>query len=183
MVQGSIGRMSALIDNVLDLARGRLGGGLSVALREVNLEPVLQHVVDELRIGLPDQEIQADFALATPVNCDPARIAQMVSNLISNALTHGASNQPVRAFARAQGDELVIWVANGGRPIPPAALERLFQPFFRGEVKASQHGLGLGLYIASEIARAHDGILTAESSEEETRFTFRLTRNAAPREA
>lgn len=180
MVQGSVARMSALIDNVLDLARGRLGGGLTIALSEVALGPVLQQVIDELRVGVPDHEIRTELSLSAAVTCDHARIAQMVSNLVGNALTHGASNQPVRVHASTDTDELVIWVANGGKPIPPAAMERLFQPFFRGEVKASQQGLGLGLYIVSEIARAHGGTLTVESSEEETRFTFRMRRTPAP---
>jgi sigma-B regulation protein RsbU (phosphoserine phosphatase) len=65
-------------------------------------------------------------------------------------------------------------VANAGAPIPPKAMERLFQPFFRGEVRASQNGLGLGLHIASEIAKAHGGTLSATSDETETRFTLAI---------
>jgi len=65
-------------------------------------------------------------------------------------------------------------VTNAGPPIPAAALDRLFQPFFRGEARSSQQGLGLGLYIAFEIARAHGGTLGATSSPEKTTFTFRM---------
>jgi phosphoserine phosphatase RsbU/P len=72
------------------------------------------------------------------------------------------------------GGQLEIWVANGGKAIPPEAMERLFQPFFRGEVRPNQQGLGLGLHIASEIATAHGGTLTVDSSDKETRFTFRM---------
>ena len=175
MMQGSVIRMAALIDNVLDFARGHIGGGIALALRsDVLLEPVLQQVVSELRIGVPDHEIQTEFALTKPVDCDPSRIGQLVSNLVGNALTHGANDQPVRMHGTVDSAELVIWVANGGAPIPPRAMERLFQPFFRGEVRASQQGLGLGLHIASEIAKAHGGTLTVDSSEAETRFTFRM---------
>ena len=71
-----------------------------------------------------------------------------------------------------------VWVANAGTPIPPKAMERLFQPFFRGEVRASQHGLGLGLHIASEIAKAHGGDLSATSDASETRFTLQLPLSA-----
>ena len=175
MVQGSVSRMSGLIDNVLDFARGRLGGGISLSRDpDVSLEPILHQVVSELRLGVPNHEIQTDFALTRSVDCDPSRFAQMVSNLLGNALTHGASDQPVRIHAATSDSELIVWVANGGTPIPQAAMERLFQPFFRGEVRASMQGLGLGLHIASEIALSHGGTLTVVSSEQETRFTFRM---------
>jgi sigma-B regulation protein RsbU (phosphoserine phosphatase) len=102
------------------------------------------------------------------------RIGQLASNLLGNALTHGERDQPIAIRAVAEGGEFILWVANAGDPIPPATMERLFQPFYRGEVRHSQNGLGLGLHIASEIAKAHRGTLTVESSEKETRFTFRM---------
>lgn len=175
LMRGSVLRMSALIDNVLDFARGRLGGGLSLSRRpDVSLAPLLDQVVAELRVGVPDREILCDVDIAVPVDCDPTRIEQLVSNLIGNAITHGSREEPVRVHAGLSAGALELWVANGGRPIPTEARERLFQPFFRGEVRASQQGLGLGLHIASEIARAHGGTLTVASDEAETRFTFRM---------
>ena len=120
------------------------------------------------------QEIRTDFALKGPVDCDPFRVGQMISNLLGNALTHGAADEPVRIHAGITDGHLEIWVANGGKPIPPATMERLFQPFFRGEVRPSQQGLGLGLHIASEIASAHGGMLSVVSNGQETRFTFRM---------
>jgi sigma-B regulation protein RsbU (phosphoserine phosphatase) len=175
MLQGSVSRMSVLIDNVLDFARGRLGAGIPLNLQaNIALTPVLEQVVSELRTGMPERAVETDLRLTLPVRCDPSRIGQLLSNLLGNALTHGARGKPVRVHADTDGGELTIWVANGGDPILPAALERLFQPFFRGEVKPSQQGLGLGLYIASEIARAHGGTLTATSNSQETRFTFRM---------
>jgi signal transduction histidine kinase len=175
MMHGSVVRMSSLIDNVLDFARGRLGGGIAVT-REANvaLEPILQQVVNELRIGATDRTIETDFALPDRVNCDPSRFGQMVSNLLANALTHGAPDEPVRIHAATHGDELELWVANGGAAIPPATMERLFQPFFRGEVRPSLQGLGLGLHIASGIAKAHGGAIEVVSTPQETRFTFRM---------
>ena len=109
-----------------------------------------------------------------PVNCDPKRIAQVASNLIANALKHGAPNRPVRvrAFTDEYGLELVV--ANEGDPIDPVVMRQLFQPFFRGNGRSSSQGLGLGLYIASEIARAHGGNLDVASSRDETRFTLRI---------
>jgi signal transduction histidine kinase len=179
MVQGSVVRMSGLIDNVLDFARGRLGGGFTLSRQAgVDLEPVLQQVVSELRIGAQGRIIETDFALRDPVNCDPSRFAQMVSNLLANGLTHGAPEEPVQIHAATDGAELKLWIANKGKPIPPGAMERLFQPFFRGEAQPSQNGLGLGLHIASEIAKAHGGAIDVASTPEETRFTFRMPLNA-----
>jgi signal transduction histidine kinase len=175
MMHGSVVRMSALIDNVLDFARGRLGGGFALSRQpEVDLEPILQQVVGELRIGTPGRIIETDFVLPDRVNCDPSRFGQMVSNLLANGLTHGAPDGPVRIHAATDGAELELWVANEGAPIPPAIRERLFQPFFRGEAMPRQQGLGLGLHIASEIAKAHGGAIEVASTPQETRFTFRM---------
>jgi signal transduction histidine kinase len=175
MMHGSVVRMSGLIDNVLDLARGRLGDGIALNREAgVALEPTLRQVVNELRIGAPGRTIETDFTLPEAVNCDPARIGQMVSNLLANGLTHGRPDEPVRIQAATTGGELEVSVANGGEPIPPETRERLFQPFFRGHAQPSQNGLGLGLHIASEIAKAHGGSIDVASTAQETRFTFRM---------
>lgn len=173
LMTGSIMRASALIDNVLDFARGRLGGGITLDRDAEPLEPVLRQVVSELRSIAPDRTVTAHYDLAETVHCDRMRIGQLLSNLLGNALTHGAKDQPVRINASAANDELVIAVSNGGDPIPPEALERLFQPFFRGQDRV-KHGLGLGLHIASEIARAHGGNLVARSDATATTFIFTM---------
>jgi signal transduction histidine kinase len=105
----------------------------------------------------------------------PRAVAQLLSNLLANALAHGAAGRPVavRASATPAG-ALELSVANAGEPIPPDTIGRLFQPFFRAPAKAAHQGLGLGLYIAAEIARAHGGTLDVASTPEETRFTFRM---------
>ena len=177
LMQGAVLRMAGLIDNVLDFARGRLGGGLSLE-REgaAPLEPVLRQVFAELHASYPDRVIETDFALADPVDCDRARVAQLFSNLLSNALTYGAVDRPIRVQARTDRETFVLSVSNSGEPIPAAALERLFQPFSRGAVRPNREGLGLGLYIASEIARAHGGTLAVESTVVETIFTLRMPR-------
>jgi phosphoserine phosphatase RsbU/P len=174
LMSGSIVRAAALIDNVLDFARGRLGGGITLAIDTSEpLEAVLRQVVSELRLISPDQEIEANYALAESIACDRMRIGQLLSNLLGNALTHGAKDQPVRVDASTSLGELTISVSNGGAPIPPAALEKLFRPFFRGHDRVRQ-GLGLGLHIASEIARAHGGTLVARSDEMATTFLFTM---------
>lgn len=180
LMQGSIRRMTGMIDNVLDFARGRLGGGLSLD-RSANepLEPTLLHVVDELQTAWPDRVIEFTSEPIGVVNFDRVRLGQLVSNLVSNALTHGARRAPVKVRAHREGDALVIDVSNAGEPIPAAVLERLFQPFVRASSQPQQQGLGLGLYIASEIARAHGGTLTATSTKDETRFTFTMPLSGA----
>ena len=102
------------------------------------------------------------------------RVAQLASNLIGNALTYGKPNEPIRVDAATDETSFSLTIANAGEPIPAGTLQRLFLPFFRGAVQPNQQGLGLGLYIASEIARAHGGTIEAASTAEETRFTFRM---------
>jgi sigma-B regulation protein RsbU (phosphoserine phosphatase) len=174
MVQMSVARMASLIDDVMDLARGRLGGGLELKKSTANLTPVLEHAVEELRIAWPGREIQTSFTLPRPVSCDPKRLAQLLSNLLANAITHGASEGPILVRASEDGDCFELSIINTGEPIPSAALERLFQPFTREDVRPNQQGLGLGLYIASQIAIAHRGNLAVESSEAETKFSLRF---------
>jgi sigma-B regulation protein RsbU (phosphoserine phosphatase) len=174
LMETSVDRMAGLIDDVMDFARGRLGSGIDLHRAIGPLEPVLRQVVDELEASQPSRTITCDIDVPEPISFDPGRIGQLVSNLLANALTHGDPRSPVRLGAVTQDLVLEIWVANAGTPIPPKAMERLFQPFFRGEVRASQHGLGLGLHIASEIAKAHGGVLSATSDETETRFTLTI---------
>jgi len=173
MLQTTVMRMATLIDNVLDFARGRLGGGITLDRNARQpLEPVLHQVIDELRLSSPGRQIEAEYAIDSPVDCDRTRIGQLVSNLVGNALSHGAAKEPVRVRAETLNGLFKLSVANGGEPIPQAAMEKLFEPFFRGEVRASRQGLGLGLHIASQIAKAHEGVLTVTSMPEETKFTF-----------
>jgi signal transduction histidine kinase len=174
MMQASVGRMTGLIGDVLDFARGRLGGGFAVDVAEENLQSVLAQVAGELSGEHPDREIDMEIAVSQPVHCDRARLGQLFSNLLGNALAHGARDKPIRVRASTGGSFFELSVGNAGEQILPAAIPQLFQPFVRGAVTPSQQGLGLGLYIASEIARAHGGTLVAESTPEETRFTFRM---------
>ena len=175
LMQGSVGRMSGLIDNILDFARGRLGSGMTLERNaDEPLEPVLRQVVDELRLSHPDREIEVDFALHAPVDCDRNRIGQLTSNLLGNALTHGDPSRAIRVGAATSDGEFQLSVSNGGSPISREAMAKLFQPFFRGDVRSSQQGLGLGLHIASEIAAAHGGRITVSSEVEKTCFTFAM---------
>jgi len=178
LMHTSVARMSALIDNVLDFARGRLGGGIPLRRLPQSLAPVLTHVIAELRASTPERKIEAEFDLTKQVDCDAVRIAQLFSNLLGNSVTHGTAAAPVRVRATTTDGAFELSVANSGEPIPADAMERLFQPFHRrsaqGTHQDTHQGLGLGLYIASEIARAHNGTIDVTSSPEETRFTFRM---------
>jgi signal transduction histidine kinase len=175
LIQRSAARMLGLIENVMDFARGRLGGGLSLDLKEdEDLAATLEQVIAEARTAWPGRDIRSELRLERPVRCDPPRLAQLLSNLLANALTHGDPEGPVGVRA-CRGDEgFELSVSNLGEPIPTETMDRLFQPFSRASEGPGQQGLGLGLYIASEIARAHGGSLDVTSTPEETRFTFRI---------
>jgi sigma-B regulation protein RsbU (phosphoserine phosphatase) len=175
MMQTTVMRMAKLIDDILDLARGRLGGGIGLEpTAHLPLEPVLVQVVDELRLASSGRTIVTEFRIDRAVNCDRSRIGQMLSNLLGNALTHGASNKPIVVHAETTATSFELWVSNAGETIPASAMDKLFEPFFRGNARASRQGLGLGLYIASQIAKAHGGEMAVTSTAAETRFTFTM---------
>jgi K+-sensing histidine kinase KdpD len=172
LMQKSVMRMSALIDDVMDFARGRLGSGIAVTRASEVLEPALRQVVEELQSAHPDRAIHAEFGILRPVMADRGRIARLLSNLLGNALTYGTPGTPVEVRASTNG-AFELSVRNRGAAIPPATRERLFAPFTRGDV-ADQQGLGLGLYIVSQIARAHGGTIEVTSTDDTTCFTFRM---------
>lgn len=169
-------RMSRLIEDVMDFARGRLGTGLTVAIRQVDdLSEPLRSVVDELRVANPARLINTQIALDRPVSCDVARIQQLLSNLLGNALTYGAQELPIYVHAIADADQLSLSVSNSGNPIPSHVLPMVFEPYWRPPSSAPGGGLGLGLYICKQIVEAHGGTLEVCSSEAEgTCFTARI---------
>ncbi|MDN3579694.1 GAF domain-containing sensor histidine kinase [Mucilaginibacter flavus] len=175
IVQDSAYRMKALIENILDFARGRLGEGIILKRGDNEpLEDMLTKVLTELRIIWPNRIIETNFDFSAPVNCDGRRIAQLFSNILGNALSHGEKDMPVMVEAVSKNEGFTLSVTNSGHKIPTLVMERLFHPFYRGEVDPHKEGLGLGLYISSEIARAHGGALTVKSTDENTCFTLWL---------
>jgi signal transduction histidine kinase len=174
IIKNSAFRMNGLIENVLDFARGRLGEGIMLELKEENVDEALKQVVTELQTSSPDADINFRSNLAEPVNCDIRRISQLFSNLLGNALTHGDKSAAIEVNATSADGVFELAVSNKAPKIPEATLKQLFQPFSRGKIKKEQQGLGLGLYIASEIANAHGGTLTVNSTEDQITFTFRL---------
>jgi len=172
-MEKSARRMSALIDDVMDLAHVRLGEGIKLVPSDETLEPALRQVIDELRAAHPNRMVEAEFDMSRPVHGDRERIARLLSNLLGNALAYSPVGTPVRVCARTT-DTFELIVTNRGPTIPPATRERLFAPFVRGEDRSDLKGLGLGLYIVSQIASAHGGSIDVESTDDETRFIFRM---------
>lgn len=157
-------RMGALIEDVLDFARGRLGDGITVRRVWVDdLEGYFQAVVGEVLASNPDCRIDVDLSLGAGIYCDPGRMGQLLSNLLGNAVTHGARQSPVRLQARIEEGDLLLSVTNQGEPIPASLMPLLFQPFTRCEAGARGEGLGLGLYIAAQIMQGHEGTLSVTS--------------------
>lgn len=181
-------RMQRMIEQLLDRARDDFHGGIPVALVEQPIVPILMKVVDETRAARPDRRIEVSFAaelvdggIGLLVAVDADRIEQVMSNLLDNAISHGASTAPVRVSVRCQGGRVVIEVQNEGPVLDPAVVPSLFDPFKRTcDPCRRSAGLGLGLYIADRIVRAHGGNLTVRSSAESgTIFGVELWRSNA----
>ncbi len=171
-------RMSELIETLLDFTHSRFHGSLPVERKPADLAEVTRAVVDELRSAHPAREIRLSAPERLPGDWDPARMAQVVSNLVVNALTHGAPDAPVE-ISLGRGDGVVLRVANRGRPIPEELRAKMFEPFRRGDGhngngNGKPRGLGLGLFIAREIVTAHGGSIGVESSGDLTVFRVRL---------
>lgn len=175
LMKGSVKRMALLIENLLDSARRRTGEGLIInAKPNADLVPVLHQIVAELAAVSPDQQIEASIDLPEVLVCDSDRVAQLLSNLLANAVTYGTLGTAITLDAHIVDGTLVCAVSNQGKRIDDAQRERLFLPFEQGAERASREGLGLGLYIAAEIAKGHGGTLDVDSDDTRTVFTLRL---------
>lgn len=173
LMSNSVDRMSTIIENIMDLARGRMGSGIAIERSTKDLESALRRVIDELRTTHPNRTIEAEFDLTQAVSLDVDRVARALSNLLGNAVAYGSSDAPVVVQASTK-DGFEMSVENSGADIPSASLERLFAPFTRGEGSSDKTGIGLGLYIVSQIARAHGGNIEATSEGGKTRFVFNV---------
>lgn len=174
IMQNSTHRISGLIDNMLDFARGRMGEGIVLSMSLGGLEKTLQNVLSEMQAIWPERELETNIQISSPIRCDNNRIGQLFSNLLSNALIYGDKNQRIRVKAGIDEANFILSVANHGTEITRQTLQKLFLPYARGNSKDGNQGLGLGLYIASEIARAHGGTLSVSSTWEETVFTLKI---------
>lgn len=175
LMKASVARMAGLVDNVVDLARARMGGGIVLQLEDSrSVEATLAQVVDEMRAIYPERAIETRFRIVDTITGDHVRIAQLFSNLLANAVTHGAEDEPITVDAVSADGQFRLSVSNGGGPIPDDMMANLFKPFHRGHVRPNLQGLGLGLYIARQIAEAHSGTLSVDSDGSRTSFTFAM---------
>ncbi len=176
-IERASNRMQRIIDDLLDLTRGRLAGGIPVVRRVLPLAAICSDVVDESRVAHPDRDLRLVLSGDLSGEWDSDRLAQVVSNLVSNAIEHGTD--PVTVTAVDEGDVVCLQVHNGGAAIPGHALPTLFDAFHRNS--HSRRGLGLGLYIVREVVRAHGGTVDVTSTRDGTTFRATLPKYAVTR--
>ena len=173
--------MNGLIENVLDFARGELGEGIKIVPdASQDIVPVLKQVIEEIRATVPARQFTTEIDIDQRIAVDHARIAQLLSNLVGNAVFHGDPDQPIRVQAKASNNVFEISVTNGGKPISPESIGQLFQAFYRAQKPSTHKGLGLGLFIAKQIAEGHGGDISVQSDEKETKFTFAMPLQPQP---
>ena len=175
-------RMSAMISDLLDFTRTRLGNGIPIVCRDVDLEAVCREAVEEIAAFHPEVVLRFKASGELHGNWDRGRIAQMLSNLVANAFQHGLETAPVEVALHGLPDRIVLTVQNQGPVIPANRLKDIFSPFTQlhpenGKVRETG-SVGLGLYIAQAIVSAHHGVIDAASTERGTTFRVRLPRAA-----
>lgn len=172
-------RSLAIVQSLLDFSESYWRGQLPT--RRVLAEPgeIAGRIVEELRVTHPDRVISLDVRARQPFELDPARVEQVLSNLIGNAIVHGSSDTPIEVGIDVREDEALLTVKNHGPVIPAEQIGSLFQPFTQGPRSDADpsrpRGLGLGLFIVQEIVSAHGGTISVESTRDQgTTFSIRL---------
>ena len=186
-IAASAARTVAMVGELLDFTRSRLGGGIPVVRADADLAQVAREAVDEVRAAHPRHEIRVDAEGDARGRWDAARLAQALGNLVGNAVQHGGAGGPVRVAVWGAGAEARVAVHNSGAVIPADQLDGIFNPMKarRAPREAAARGptgsLGLGLYIAERIVAAHGGRIEVESSAARgTTFTVVLPRHEPP---
>jgi PAS domain S-box-containing protein len=175
-------RATRLIRDLLDFTRARLGGGIPIQRGPFDLHLITRQTVDEVRLAHPEREVEMVQSGHGRGAWDGDRLAQVITNLLNNALTYSPPDTRVRVETRGEDGSFLLRVHNEGRPIPPELLPRIFEPMMRGTRNGdtSSRNIGLGLYIVNNIVHAHGGIVEVYSTEAKgTTFTVRLPRGAA----
>jgi sigma-B regulation protein RsbU (phosphoserine phosphatase) len=178
-ISNSAARMTDIIDQLLDFTRSRLGGGIALAREGVELNAIGRRVIDELELVHPGRPLVFDAGPPVRGRWDPDRVAQALSNVVGNALQHGSHAAPVLVRTQSHEQDALVTVHNAGNPIPPELMPKLFDPFRRGTPDTNRAvnnaGLGLGLFIAQQIIRAHGGTIAVTSTAEDgTTVSIRL---------
>jgi signal transduction histidine kinase len=173
--------MKALLDDLVDFNRTKLGLGIKIVPTNVDLAPAFVDELEELRGAHPGRQLELQVVGDTRGLWDGPRLRQLLRNLVSNAIKHGAPDAPVSVVLTGQEADVCLEVMNSGRAIEPSALDQIFDPLRRGPSQQESHdideGLGLGLYIVREVARAHGGEVYVHSDRGQTVFGVRLPRH------
>jgi hypothetical protein len=183
-ISSSVKVMAHMISDLLDYTRTRLGAGMPVSLAPMDLRLVCKEVVDEFQSANPSVEIQFESIGDSTGEWDAARLRQVVSNLLGNAIQHGDRSAPIKVSLEGERSDVILAVGNQGTPIPPGQLQKIFDPLVQGTgaetPKQNRPGsIGLGLYIARELVTAHAGTIAVESSVQTgTVFTIHLPNHA-----
>jgi signal transduction histidine kinase len=176
-------RMNSMVSDLLDFTRGRLGSGIPITREELDLGVVVRQVVEEVKLAHPDAVIQSSETGNLKVRLDRGRIAQMVLNLLTNAVQYGTPKSVIGVSMLGESADIVVRVHNSGTPIPPSEITGIFSPFKRlsseNVAPGGSSNLGFGLYIVERIVTAHAGSVDVRSSiAGGTLFTIRLPRDA-----
>jgi signal transduction histidine kinase len=170
-------RMKHMIAELLDFTRIRPETGMPIQRAPTDFASTAAGIVEEMQASHPGRLFDLRVSGDCVGNWDPERLAQVCTNLLCNAVEHGAVGEPVVIHLDgALAEAVEISVNNVGKPIPPEVLSQLFLPFRRVNGNAKVGGVGLGLYIVEQIVSAHGGVITAHSDESGTRFVARLPR-------
>ncbi|WP_204485261.1 ATP-binding protein [Archangium primigenium] len=166
-IESSASRMGNMISDILDLTRARLGGGIPLHLSPTSLPRVCRQVVQELEALYPTRLVVVESEGHCEGIWDWERLAQVVSNLVGNALSHASHDDPIFVRCWQEAGRQWLEISNPGPPIPPELLRTLFSPFGQGRsVRTGRgSGLGLGLFIVRELVRAHGGEVTVRSED------------------
>jgi PAS domain S-box-containing protein len=166
-IQTSVRRMDHLIRDLLDFVRVRQEGTLPIQRGQASLQETCRAVLDEVQAAHPGRQLLFEARGDTRGEWDASRLAQLVGNLVNNALKHGAEEAPVQTRVDGSGADVVLEVVNQGAPIPPELLPRIFEPFTRASTGGDAlKGVGLGLFIVHEIVTAHGGHIEVRSTAE-----------------
>lgn len=177
-------RMKNLIQNLIEFAQLRMGESLNLRWATVNLRVVAEEIIREMIPLCGEEQLQLSYRGDLEGEWDGARLEQVLSNLVGNAIKHGAPGSPITITLEGEPDEVLLSVHNTGVPIPEAQLKQIFLPFKSGKIDGGEEvqgkSIGLGLYISEEIVAAHGGTISVDSSAGRgTRFVVRLPKKRA----